>query len=329
MCFTSFFTPLRDKSIASRLSLPDTNYLLDYVRPDYLLLRVVARSLILWHEVEPTTEWVDDQVPSVLKSSYDNLQKTAVGLSSIPNDKNVDQFMEEDKIEGDLNMMIAFSDDTQVDRQAVRQSYAFIIAGGCFSLGLRYAGTGNKTASSTIMKYVRDFYRLRKENDPISAVLRPEKQILEICCACSALSLAMVMAGTGDMETFQLLRELRWLCDEEIRYGIFMTYAAAIGLLFLGGGSCTLGNEPSDIASLVLAFFPCFPTSTCDNQYHLQALRHVYALSVRQRSIETIDIDSNQPVFLPVEVSIIPGLLDHYFPPLFLLILILRNVFSI
>ncbi len=307
MCFSSPCTPFRDKSIASRLSLPDTNYLLDYVRPDYLLLRVVARSLILWHEVAPTTEWIEDQVPSVIKTSYDNLRTTAQGLSAMQNSKNAD-LMEEDAMEGHL---LSFSDETHVDRQAVRQSHAFIIAGGCFSIGLRYAGTGHKTAASTIMKYVRDFYRYRKENDPISAALRPEKQILEICCACSALSLAMVMAGTGDMETFQLLRELRWQCDEEIRYGVFMTYGAAIGLLFLGGGSCTLGNEPSDIASLVLSFFPCFPTSTCDNQYHLQALRHVYALSVLQRSIETIDIDSNQPVFLPVEVSTPPGLLYH------------------
>ena len=34
--------------VASRLALPDTHFLLDYVRPDMLLLRVVARALVLW-----------------------------------------------------------------------------------------------------------------------------------------------------------------------------------------------------------------------------------------------------------------------------------------
>lgn len=277
------------------------------MRPDFLLLRVVSRSLILWHEVAPTIEWINSQIPSVLKKSYDMLRKTALGLSSSHVDGDDEPMVEEDNIENDLNMTNRFSADSHVDRQSVRQAHAFIIAGGCFSIGLRYAGTGNKTAASTVMKCVRDFYQLRKDNDPLSAALRPEKQILEICCACSALSLAIIMAGTGDMEILQLLRELRWLCDEDIRYGTHMSYGAAIGLLFLGGGSCTLGNEPEDIASLVMAFFPCFPSATCDNQYHLQALRHVYALAVRQRSIETIDIDSNQPVFVPVEVSIIPA----------------------
>jgi hypothetical protein len=34
--------------VAARLSVPQTLFLLDYVRPDLLMLRVVARSLVLW-----------------------------------------------------------------------------------------------------------------------------------------------------------------------------------------------------------------------------------------------------------------------------------------
>jgi anaphase-promoting complex subunit 1 len=82
-----------------------------------------------------------------------------------------------------------------------------------------------------------------------------------------------------------------------------MAYGAAIGLLFLGGGTCTLGRSPEDIAALVLALFPRFPLTTSDNQHHLQALRHCYALAVVKRDIRAIDADTGDIVSVPLEVS--------------------------
>lgn len=55
-----------NKSVASWMNPPDTNYLLDLVRPDLLLLRVVARGLILWDSILPTKKWLDSQFPSSL-----------------------------------------------------------------------------------------------------------------------------------------------------------------------------------------------------------------------------------------------------------------------
>ena len=89
----------------------------------------------------------------------------------------------------------------------------------------------------------------------------------------------------------------------DVKYGNHMAYASAIGLLFLGGGSKTLGNEPRDIACLLISFFPRFPIFTHDNRYHLQALRHLYALAAKDRKIEAIDVDSNEKVLLPLKVS--------------------------
>jgi anaphase-promoting complex subunit 1 len=43
-----------------------------------------------------------------------------------------------------------------------------------------------------------------------------------------------------------------------------MIYGMAIGLLFLGGGTMTLGREPADIAALVTAFYPRFPMTSTD-----------------------------------------------------------------
>ena len=330
-------------SVASRLSLPDTHFLLDCVRPDLLLLRVVARSMILWDDVEPTSEWIEDQIPAMIRRSFEHMVKKAevtagfAGLASFaalrmqssPDhsplgngrsqaDSNFDESSDAGIAVGARFVSKAEAksgnlrppgvgenvEDVDVDRQAIRQSHAHIVAGACFGMGLRYAGSGNEEAASAIMERVEHFIRLRDESDAICVALRPERPILEMCLSCAAVSLAMVMAGTGDVEVLKLLRAIRWRCDEAVRYGTHMAIGSAIGLLFLGGGTCTLGTEPKDIAALVMAFFPRFPVSTSDNQYHLQALRHCYALAVKRRLLQAIDIDTKENVFVPLEVCV-------------------------
>jgi hypothetical protein len=64
----------------------------------------------------------------------------------------------------------------------------------------------------------------------------------------------------------------------------------------------SLGREPEDIAALVTAFFPRYPTTTSDNQYHLQALRHLYALAVKRKELCAVDVDTGESVSVPVEV---------------------------
>lgn len=61
-----------NKSVASWMNPPDTHAVLDSVRPDLLLLRVIARGLILWDEVEPTKEWLYTQFPSWIQFDMKN-----------------------------------------------------------------------------------------------------------------------------------------------------------------------------------------------------------------------------------------------------------------
>lgn len=49
--------------------------------------------------------------------------------------------------------------------------------------------------------------------------LRLDKATIEFCLGVTAVALGMVMAGTGDLTSLQMLRELRWLVDEGITYG--------------------------------------------------------------------------------------------------------------
>ena len=50
-----------------------------------------------------------------------------------------------------------------------------------------------------------------------------------------------------------------------------------------GGGKMTIGTSNLAIASLLISLYPRFPQNTTDNQYHLQALRHLYALAIEKR----------------------------------------------
>ena len=113
------------------------------------------------------------------------------------------------------------------------------------ALGLRYAGTGCSSASSTLLYYLNYFKRLRDaggsthaselvmslgrnlgvkritqapqaENLPTS---RPDKPTIELCLGATAVALGMVMAGTGDLSSLRMLRDLRWRVDEGVTYG--------------------------------------------------------------------------------------------------------------
>lgn len=55
-----------NKAVANWMKPPETNYLLDLVRPDLLLLRILARGLIMWDDIKPTSEWLFGQFPAAL-----------------------------------------------------------------------------------------------------------------------------------------------------------------------------------------------------------------------------------------------------------------------
>jgi Anaphase-promoting complex subunit 1 len=272
-----------NRTIAAALSIPDTHFLLEFVRPDFLGLRLVSKALILWDEVEASDAWIERQVPSVVKSAYHEMRSIAKGA-----------------MEGSASQKSVIPD---YDRRAIRQIHAHLISGACFGMGLRFAGTGDPGAKHAITQRVLELLDLRQGQDPVSIASRPEEPVLETCLCTAAISLGLVMAGSGDLETLRLLKIVRWRCEEDSRYGHHMMYSMAIGLLFLGGGKCAVGRRPEDLAALITAFYPRFPATTSDNEYHLQPLRHLYALAVRRHDVVAVDVDTNEPVHLPVQVT--------------------------
>lgn len=64
------FLKTNNEAVCERLQLPDTRYLLDYVRCDIMQLHVLARALIMWDSIVPSREWVEDQVRAAFHLFY-------------------------------------------------------------------------------------------------------------------------------------------------------------------------------------------------------------------------------------------------------------------
>ena len=98
-----------NQNIANWMAVPETSFLLEFVRPDFLMLRTIGRGLILWDSVIPSLDWVEAHIPTDIRPHClvrppDN---PPPGLENL-------------------------------DYETINQAYCNIIAGACFVLGLRY-----------------------------------------------------------------------------------------------------------------------------------------------------------------------------------------------
>ncbi|KDO17559.1 hypothetical protein SPRG_17025 [Saprolegnia parasitica CBS 223.65] len=259
-------------SIGQRLHVPSTLVLLETIRPDVLFVRALAANLVLWSSIEPTRAWViNKQLPPPLRPT---------GL-----------------------LHWAAIDDGG-DPATIQEAYANVIAGACFSIGLKFAGTHHPDAKSVLMSFLDEFQLWRAKLGRTADVSRVT---LERVLGTIAQSLALVMAGTGDLECMRLLRSLllRQKVDAhgDITYGNHMAMSSALGLLFLGGGRCSVRSSRLATATLVIALYPLYPTKTTDQRYHLQAFRHLYVLAIdRSRLVRALDVDTHQWTPMPLRV---------------------------
>ncbi len=135
-----------------------------------------------------------------------------------------------------------------------------------------------------------------------------DKPTIETCLGLVAVSLSLVMAGSGDLDAFRQIRSLRLRpVDNDLTYGNHMAIGMALGFLFLGGGRGTLNTSNLAIAALVISLYPHFPLSSTDNRYHLQAARHMYVLAVQQRCLEVRDVDTRLPCLIPLQIKLKPS----------------------
>lgn len=104
----------------------------------------------------------------------------------------------------------------EIDFATVALCFVNIIAGATFSIGFKFAGTGNAEAKRLIIDQIEFFRKQLKvvpgtqpSGGPILTNTTPEtknqvdKATVETCLCVLAFALGLVMAGTCDIEAFR------------------------------------------------------------------------------------------------------------------------------
>ncbi|KAJ3493163.1 hypothetical protein NLG97_g4911 [Lecanicillium saksenae] len=267
------FMKTEDQIVARKIDVPSSVLQFDYVRPDILLLRTVAKNLILWSKIEPTFAWIQRSLPAPYRARHRLHGTTKLRSTDLP--------------------------------------FFSITAGICFSIALRYSGSASTRVRDLLLHYLDEFMRISSipgtpRDHPDAAPLYDEELAranARMCQDVLAVSCAIVMAGTGDIPVLRRLRALHGRTDPDTPYGSHLAAHLAIGALFLGCGTVTFGTSNMAIAALLVAFYPIFPTNVMDNRSHLQAFRHFWVLATEQRCLVAKDILTGQPVSVPVEIK--------------------------
>lgn len=274
MAITLIFMKSEDQIVARKIDVPESVLQFDYVRPDILLLRTVAKNLIMWSKIEPTTSWIQKSLPSLYRPRYKLNGTTKLKSTDLP--------------------------------------FFSILAGICFSIALRFSGSASPKVRDLLLHYLDQFMRISRISPSTSKgglnTSPPYDEELartnaRMCQDVLTLSASIVMAGTGDIPVLRRLRALHGRDDPDVPYGSHLAAHLAIGSLFLGCGTVTFGTSYQAIAALLIAFYPMFPTNVGDNRSHLQAFRHFWVLATEQRCLVAKDVITDQPVSVSVQVK--------------------------
>jgi anaphase-promoting complex subunit 1 len=251
--------------IRNMLPMPQSALALEQVRPDLLLLRTFARALIMWDDISPTMGWIEDQLPAFILTTH-KMHKHVGGAD-----------------------------------QASELAYLNILAGACFAVGLKYAGTATELAHNNLMT-IYGILSKAAGGSSMTYEGRIRRTAARQALAVVALSLCVVMSGTGELNVLRRLRVSHGQEGNGVTYGTHMAMHMALGILFLGRGNYTLGNSNLAIAAMAIAFFPRFLSTPDDNKAYPQAFRHLWALAVEPRCLMARDVDSGEVVYLPVKI---------------------------
>ncbi|KAF9150117.1 Anaphase-promoting complex subunit 1 [Linnemannia schmuckeri] len=228
-----------------------------------------TQAIVLWDEIIPSGDWVLSQVPEFLRDvKTGGPPKTETGP----------------------------------------QSYYSIRAGACFAIGLRFAGSGNEAAYKCIHQHLDMFLELGRVAQDESYEDSITMSTMRTCLDVTTMAASMVIAGSGRIDFLRTLRKLHKRIKGDTNYGSHMAYHMALGFLFLGGGTCTLGTTNRCVAALLCSLYPRLPIDPMDNRGHLQAFRHLWVLAVEPRCLVTREASTGAYCPVPVTVHLKPTL---------------------
>ncbi|KAJ2903142.1 uncharacterized protein MKZ38_010406 [Zalerion maritima] len=240
------FMRTEDPIVARKIDVPDSTLQFEYIRPDVLLLRTLAKNLILWSKIEPSFRWIRTSLPQEYQTRHRLGSVHKLVSTDLP--------------------------------------FFAIVAGLCFAMALRYSGAADVRVRDLLVHYLDQLLRIsRLKAEGFDARLARAGTAMALDTL--ALSAAIVMAGTGDLVVLRRLRALHGREENMTTYGSHLAAHLATGALFLGSGTKTFGSSPMATASLVMAFYPVWPGHVMDNRAHLQAARHFWTLAVEERCL--------------------------------------------
>ncbi|CAX44316.1 Anaphase-Promoting Complex/Cyclosome (APC/C) largest subunit, putative [Candida dubliniensis CD36] len=260
-----------NSNVANKLKLPDTEQMLDYIRPDLLFLRCLAKNLIMWNDISCTDTWITTQMPSSVAQKY--MWGNESGFEHLDGDQ---------------------------------LTYFNVLGGACLSMALKFASSHNLEARDTVLKYLDKVMELSSK----PALNYDQKIAYKGCINLQnilALCASIIMAASGDLEVFRRLRVLHNDTNKKMGFGCFMAINTALGFLFLGGGQYAFDSSPFAIACLVTSLYPIYPTENSEYEIHLQALRHFWALAIQPRCLIVRDISTGRPCKIPISINMKNG----------------------
>uniref|UniRef100_A0A671SP29 Anaphase-promoting complex subunit 1 n=1 Tax=Sinocyclocheilus anshuiensis TaxID=1608454 RepID=A0A671SP29_9TELE len=71
LALAMIYLKTNNRSIADWLKAPDTMFLLDFIKPEFLLLRTLARCLIMWDEIFPNADWRSNTLQGLIQYCAD------------------------------------------------------------------------------------------------------------------------------------------------------------------------------------------------------------------------------------------------------------------
>jgi anaphase-promoting complex subunit 1 len=258
-----------DENITEALIPPQSVFMLNRMTPEYLLIRTISRYLCCWDTISPSKNWILSQIPDYIKNALRGIEKI------------------------------------NYTNQHIISCYYSIVAGCCFAIGLKYAGSFNQLAFDTIAIQLNEFSKSLSNNSITSLSATYAQRIflaiMKSLCPTLCSALAFIMAGSGNLKTFEILKNV-YSSIKEPNYGTHMAMNMCFGLLFLKDGTATVGSADICIASLFISFFPLFPKKVGENRCHLQALRYMWTLAVERRCLVTQDVNDKEIVCAPIEI---------------------------
>lgn len=266
-----------DSTVSDQIRIPSSVEELEtsQSRPDALLFKLLAKSLIQLPLIQASWSYIEEQLPLFLRDPVGSLEHKELRQpgSETP---------------------------SCVDWLAIAQARLYAITGICIAIALKHAGSNDEMAKCTLS---RVFEKLVLETDwpsahcaaqsasrPSMSVSTADRACIETCRAALLLSMCLVAAGSGDALVRSSVHTLAQRMDEATPHGIAQAVSMARGFLFLGMGKRTFRNDPLSIACLLAAVIPRYSSSVSDQKSNLQVLRNVFVVAAEERGVNVIDV---------------------------------------